>query len=85
MGQSCVLRKKNLQEIWLLCRWRSVYRGRDSDLGYISNYGNQSLGCQREKLSSKNCEVRVPMPRTGADRFVVATKVGNTTGVKGSN
>ena len=66
-------------------------------MGYTRNCGNQSLGCksgyallelcltEREKLSSRNYEVRVPMPRTGADWFVVVLKVGNATGAKGSS
>ena len=62
-----------------------MYRRRDSDHGYIRNYGNQSFGCKRKKLSGKNHKVRVPMPKTGADRFVVAVKVGNSTGAKGSS
>ena len=48
------------------------------------NCRNQSLRCEGRSSSGENRKASVPMRSTGADRSVVAMKVRNGTGAKGS-
>ena len=48
------------------------------------NCRNQSLRCQGRSTSGDNREASVPRRSTGADRSVLAKKVRNGAGAKGS-
>lgn len=69
----------------LLIERHPALRWRELAAGISRERGNLSPRCQGRSSSGDPIRARVPMRGTGADRPVVATKVANVTGAKGSN
>ena len=69
----------------LLIEWHPALRWRELATGIFRERGNLSPRCQGRSSSGDPTRARVPMCGTGTDRLVVAEKVANVTGAKGSN
>ena len=69
----------------LLTERHPALRWRELAAGISRERGNLSSRCRGRSSSGDPIRARVPMRGTGTDRPVVATKVANVTGAKGSN
>lgn len=69
----------------LLIEWHPALRWRELATGISRERGNLSPRYQGRRSSGDPTRARVPTRGTGTDRPVVALKVINVTGAKGSN
>jgi hypothetical protein len=71
--------------VCLLTERHPALRRREFASGFFRERGNLSLLCKGRNASGDPASMRVPKNSTGTDRLVVAVKVSNVTGAKGSD